>query len=141
VSVTEVTVVVDVWGEVVVVSQGWHHSSWVWHRLSCHYNFPALPSMSHLLLSALASTHLSPEPRHAPPSVSPNCFVHYIPRGRFTVWHYRRHSSTTSVGLAYPQLIMYTTQDDTEIWILLSNHDLHKQSRQYGVQYLADRAL
>jgi len=98
-------------------------------------------SWSHLLLSALASTHLSLEPCHAPPSVSPNCFVHYIPRGRFTVWHYRHHSSTTSVGLAHPQLIMCTTQDDMELWILLSNHDLHEQSRQYGVQYLADRAL
>ena len=43
-NVSEVT---KVRGEVVVVIHGWHRSSWVRHRLSCHYvAFDRLPDIT-----------------------------------------------------------------------------------------------
>jgi len=40
-----VSEVAKVRGEVVVVIHGWHQSSWVRHRFSCHYNLTFLPGL------------------------------------------------------------------------------------------------
>ena len=52
-SVSKVTVVMELWSEAGVVHPGLAQCDWVWHRLSCEYNLSTLPSWSHVLVFAI----------------------------------------------------------------------------------------